>query len=218
MSQQDKSLARKVTKTVQCNYLLFLPETYAATEEPWPLILFLHGSGERGADLNLVKEHGVAKILESRADFPFIVVSPQSPSEEWWHMEVLVVLLDEIEEKYRVDKNRIYVTGLSMGGFGTWRLAEENPHRFAAIAPICGGGNPFTAQKIKHLPVWTFHGAKDKIVPISRSREMVRALKKLGNPVKFTVYPEAGHDSWTQTYENPDLYAWFLKHRLSSPV
>jgi predicted peptidase len=124
-------------------------------------------------------------------------------------------LLDDLVSRYRIDKQRIYVTGLSLGGFGTWSLAAAYPDRFAAIAPICGGGNPEDAASIAHLPVWVFHGAKDKVVSIEKSEEMVAALKKVGSDVKFTVYPDAGHNSWTATYENPELYEWFLEHTLS---
>lgn len=216
MTQTKKSLARKIGKTARCNYLLFLPRQYAGGKSRWPLILFLHGSGERGKDVTRVKRHGVAKIVEEQPDFPFIVVSPQCPEGVWWSTEVLTALLDDVEKAYRVDKKRIYVTGLSMGGFGTWQLALENPHRFAAIAPICGGSLPWLAPSIKHLPTWIFHGARDRVVPISESRRMAQALRKCGGKPKFTVYPRAQHDSWTQAYENPRLYAWLLKQRKSN--
>jgi predicted peptidase len=116
-------------------------------------------------------------------------------------------------KKYKVDKDRIYVSGLSMGGFGTWSLAAYTPDRFAAIAPICGGGEPFRTRRLTGLPVWVFHGAKDKAVPLERSQEMVDALKKRGGSVKLTIYPEAGHDSWSETYDNPDFYEWLLQQR-----
>lgn len=214
MSQTKRSLAQRITKTVACDYLLFLPEGYDGNSRRWPLILFLHGSGQRGDNLELVKEHGVAKIVEQRPDLPFIVVSPQCPAEGWWASEVLAALLDEIEKNYRVDPKRIYLTGLSMGGFGTWQLAADQPHRFAAIAPICGRGNPLLTHRIAHLPIWVFHGAKDKIVPLSNSRDMVRSLRKHGATPRFTIYRDAAHDSWTRTYENPRLYEWLLSHSL----
>jgi len=214
MSQAKKSLARKVTRRVDCRYLLFRPQGYGRDKRDWPLILFLHGAGQRGSDLELVKEHGVAKIVETQPDFPFIVVSPQCPAEGWWGSEGLVALLDEVEASHRVDKKRVYVTGLSMGGFGTWQLALEHPHRFAAIAPICGRGNPLLAYRIKDLPTWVFHGAKDKVVPIANSREMVQRLRQHGGKPRFTIYPDAAHDSWTRTYEDPRLYAWLLSHSL----
>jgi predicted peptidase len=214
MSQIKQSLRKKISKRIDCNFLLFLPRGYQPRGRRWPLILFLHGAGQRGANLELVKEHGVAKIVGQQPDFPFIVVSPQCPAEGWWSTEVLATLLDEVERKYRVDKKRIYLTGLSMGGFGTWNLAMEQPHRFAALVPICGRGNPLRTHRIKHLPIWVFHGAKDKVVPLSNSQEMVRSLRRHGAKPKFTIYPNAAHDSWTRTYENPQLYAWLLKHAL----
>lgn len=193
------------------NYLLYLPPGYEKAEKPFPLILFLHGSGESGDNLDKVKVHGPPKIVEKKNDFGFIVVSPQSPR-GGWRADKLLTLLDEVEKDYKVDKDREYVTGLSMGGFGTWSLAAAAPGRFAAIAPICGGGDPKTAEKLKGLPIWVFHGAKDDRVSLKRSEDMVKALKEAGNDVKFTVYPNAGHDSWTESYNNPELYKWFLAH------
>jgi predicted peptidase len=216
MSQIKKSFERKVIKRVTSRYLLFLPSDYGRSKKRWPLILFLHGSGERGSDLDALKRHGLPKIVATSPEFPFIVVSPQCPSEGWWSTDELIALLDEVEKKHRVDRRRIYVTGLSMGGFGTWQLAIDHPHRFAAIAPICGRGNPLRAYRIKHLPTWVFHGAKDRVVPLENSREMVQQLRKLGAKPKFTIYPEAQHDSWTKTYENPRLYEWFLAAALPS--
>jgi predicted peptidase len=208
---------RQVKKTGSYNYLLFLPERYE-TQEQCPMILFLHGAGERGSDLDWVKRYGVAKIVEEQSDFPFIVASPQCPRSQYWSVQLLSDLLDEVIDTYRVDPDRVYLTGLSMGGYGTWYLAAAQPHRFAAIAPICGGGDPDEACKLKNLPVWAFHGARDSVVPESESKEMVEALKACGGNVKYTVYPEAGHDSWTQTYNNPALYDWFLQHRRESVV
>jgi len=194
-------------------YLLFLPEGYGERQEKWPLILFLHGSGERGDDLEAVKKHGPAKIVETDKKFAFVVVSPQCPRGEEWSNDKLITLLDEIAAQYNVDNKRIYLTGLSMGGKGTWDLACAFADRFAAIAPICGWGDPEKACNIKDVPIWAFHGAKDKAVPISRDQEMVDAVKASGGNVKFTIYPDTGHDSWTVTYENNELYDWFLKHR-----
>lgn len=214
MSQTKKRLVRKIKRTVRLKYWLFLPRGRPPTGKRWPLILFLHGAGQRGDDLERVKEHGLAKILETQPDFPAIVVSPQCPDEGWWTSEPLAALLDEMEKKHPVDRKRIYVTGLSMGGFGTWQLVLDHPHRFAAIAPICGRGNPLLAQRITHVPVWTFHGTKDQVVSIEYTREMVRSLRKHGGKPRFTVYPGVGHDCWTRTYENPALYAWLFKQAL----
>lgn len=197
---------------VQLGYLLYLPKDYEK-QASWPLMLFLHGAGERGDNLEIVKKHGPPKLIAAGKDFPFIVVSPQCPKGKWWEPIELVALLDEIGGKYKVDPNRIYVTGLSMGGFGSWRLAAYAPERLAAIAPICGGGETYWTKEFVHLPVWAFHGAKDTGVPLERSQAMVDALKKNGGDPKLTVYPEAGHDSWTATYDNPEFYEWLLAQK-----
>ena len=213
MSQKECSLKKKITKEVRLDYLVFLPASYAKTKKKWPLILFLHGSGERGHDLSLVKKHGVAKIVEGRPKFPFVVVSPQCPEGEWWQADALMALLDEVERKYRIDPSRIYVTGLSMGGFGTWELAARLPDRLAAIVPICGGGIPNSTYLFRHMPTWVFHGAKDEAVLVEEAHRMVAAMKKRGGNPRLTIYPEAGHDSWTETYENEELYKWLLEQR-----
>ena len=214
--QKTQKFNKTLTKTVNLDYLFYLPKDYSNTTKNYPLILFLHGAGERGDDLELVKIHGIPKIAEQQKDFPFIAISPQCPADKWWVdpwlIEALNALLEETIASYRVDESRVYLTGLSMGGFGTWALSMMYPEKFAAIAPICGGGMPWMAFRIKNIPVWAFHGAKDETVPIEKSEEMVAALKKIGGNIKFTIYPEAGHDSWTETYNNPELYGWFLKH------
>jgi len=214
-TQQSQKFEKKITKTVSCNYLLFLPEDYGKKRQSWPLIVFLHGAGERGSDLKKVAVHGPPKIVKNKKDFPFILVSPQCPEGDWWteKVEVLINLVDDIAARYKVDKKRIYLTGLSMGGYGTWALASAYPERFAAIAPICGGGSRIMSLRLKDIPIWVFHGAKDRVVPLEESEEMVNAIRKRGGDVKFTIYPDAGHDSWTESYDNQELYDWFLEHR-----
>lgn len=218
--QQAKTLNKQITKQVGCKYLIALPKGYDQGDKEWPLMLFLHGAGERGDDLNKVKVHGPPKLVEQGKELPFIVVSPQCPTNVWWpeKLDTLTTLLDEIEANYRVDKDRIYLTGLSMGGFGTWSLACHQPERFAAIAPVCGGGQWFLANRLKDVPVWAFHGGKDSVVPIELSQKMVEAVKRAGGDAKLTVYPEAGHDSWTESYNNPKLYDWFLSHSKGKAV
>ena len=211
--QQEKSFEREVTIKVSLKYLLYLPEGYDDDKDKqWPLVLFLHGAGESGDNLQKVTVHGPPALVKSGKDFPFILVSPQSPG-RGWNPDTLNGLLDDVSDHYRVDPNRVYLTGLSMGGYGTWSLAAAHPDRFAAIAPICGGGNPDDAQKLKDIPIWVFHGAKDNTVPLGRSTAMVEALKAAdAREVKFTVYPDAGHDSWTETYNNPEFFTWLLSH------
>jgi len=218
MAQTACLLETRVTKSLRLPYLLHLPDTYAAEpERTWPLILFLHGVGERGDDLALVKNHGIAKVVEEREDLPFICVSPQCPADTWWsdHIEALDALLNEITSAYGVDTERICLTGLSMGGYGAWHLAVTYPDRFAAVVPICGGGFlfhgfPERVCTLKDVPVWAFHGAKDDVVPLRESEVLINELKGCGGDVRFTVYPDAAHDSWTQTYDNPELYSWLL--------
>jgi predicted peptidase len=210
--QMEKHFEAQVKVTAKIDYLLFLPQGYEKSKQRWPLMLFLHGSGESGTNLAKVKIHGPPKIVESKPDFPFILVSPQSAG-RGWNSDTLNALLDDVIRHYRVDKSRVYLTGLSMGGYGTWSLAAAHPEKFAAIVPICGGGNPADAKKLAALPIWVFHGAKDPAVPVQRSREMVEAIKTAGGNVKFTEYPEAKHDCWTETYDNPELYKWLLAQK-----
>ena len=212
--QMPASFSGSITVQVNMNYLIYLPEGYDRGAATWPLVLFLHGAGERGRDIDLVKKHGPPKLVAAGKTFPFILVSPQCPDGQFWSTPVLDALLEDVQDRYRVDPARIYVTGLSMGGGGTWDLAIRYPDRFAAIAPICGWGDTLAVRAIAKVPVWAFHGAKDPVVPVSRSEDLVRSLKASGGNVKLTVYPEAGHDSWTETYDNPGLYTWMLARSL----
>lgn len=220
--QMAKQFQFRQTKTAQVNYLLFLPKAYKqGSGEKFPLILFLHGAGERGSDVWKVATHGPPKNVTSHPDFPFIVVSPQCPEDQIWSNDVLLGLLDEIEAKYAVDTNRVYLTGLSMGGYGTWDLGLAYPERFAAIVPICGGGEfitvllstPEKTAALRTLGIWAFHGGKDPVVPVDESKRMVALMKRIGaREAKLTIYPEAQHDAWTETYNNPELYTWLLMH------
>ena len=195
-------------------YLLHLPKgsEKKVTKEKWPLLVFLHGRGERGNNLRLVKKHGPAKLAEVR-EMKFIVVSPQCPTTDlWWKPKIVAGLVDSVIKKYPVDEDRVYLTGLSQGGFGTWATAAEYPKKFAAVAPICGGGKVSWAHNYGKLPIWNFHGTRDKTVPVALSHKMVKAVKEAGGNVSFTEYPDKGHDCWTVTYDNPKLYEWLLSH------
>jgi predicted peptidase len=202
-----------IPNTMNNKYLLYLPENYYQSNEDWPFIFFLHGAGERGNDIEIVKRHGPPKLIMQNKNFPFIIAAPQCKENMKWNIEELNTLLDEIISKYKVDTKRIYLTGLSMGGFGTWEMAIKYPDKFAAIVPICGGGDSSRVSKIKDMPIWVFHGAKDKVVPLSKSEGMVNALNECSGSPKFTIYPDAEHDSWTETYNNQNLYEWFLQHK-----
>jgi predicted peptidase len=198
-------------------HLVYLPADYDKdASKRWPMLLCLHGKGERGDNISQLKEAGLLSRLEYdaafRKSFPFIVIAPQCREGDWWSSHELARLLDDAEAKYRVDTDRQYVTGMSMGGYGTWALANEFPDRFAAIAPICGGGDTTEAARLAHVPVWAFHGAKDSIVPFWESDHMVKALRTLGDEVQFTVYPDTGHDAWTAAYATNELYGWLLSH------
>ena len=216
MVQEARTFDTQFTRTVRLNCLLHLPKDYGTDPgRDWPLILFLQGMGERGDDLELIKLHGIPKVLEQRDDLPFIVVSPQCARDSVWtaDTEALNALLDEVVARFAVDPDRIYLTGLSMGGFGTWHLAQQYPDRFAALAPVCGGGNPYLVTRLKNIPIRAFHGAQDRKVPIGLARQMVETLRLLGGRVEFKVYPKLGHNVWTVTYSNPRLYEWFLQYR-----
>ena len=208
----QKAASLRKDMAVEMQYLIAIPQEEPAAEG-WPLMLFLHGLGECGNDINRVKKHGPPKLIENGKRFPFVVVSPQCPRGSRWEAWRLSVLLDEVINKNDIDEERIYITGLSMGGFGTWDLAAYSPERFAAIAPICGGGNTLDGKLLINLPAWVFHGAEDKVVPASFSESMVTAIRRAGGGPKITIYPHAGHDSWTETYENPELYEWLLKKK-----
>jgi predicted peptidase len=195
-------------------YWLFLPANYV-TKEAWPLMLFLHGAGERGDDIELVKQWGPPKRVIENPEFPFILISPQCQSGKRWnpdYLPTLAHLVDELAGKLRVDKERMYVTGLSMGGRGTWGMITKYPKLFAAAAPICGGGNPELAPRVKNIPIWAFHGDADRTVPLAENQEMVEAVNQSGGEAKLTIYPGVGHNSWSETYANPKLYEWLLSH------
>jgi len=200
--------------TQQMNYLLALPVNYEKdTTASWPLVIFLHGSGERGNDLEKVKKNGPPKLVDQGKKFPFILVSPQAGPEAGWDAETLYHLEQYLKKEYRVNNDQVYLTGLSMGGYGTWDLAMKHPEEFAAIAPICGGGDASTAWKLRNIPIWCFHGAKDNVVPLAASENMVKAAKEYNTNVKFTVYPNADHNSWEASYNNDSLYAWLLSKK-----
>ena len=203
--------------TVAYKYLLYLPDGYGQKDKKWPMILFLHGADEKGSNLEFVKRHGPPKLIEQGKEFDFVIVSPQCPQGQLWSgkVDTLIALLDHIQSQYDVDTDRVYLTGLSMGGYGSWVLGCTYPERFAAISPVCGGGDRYFAPRLRGVPVWAFHGAKDNCVPLERSQEMVDAISTAGGNAKLTIYPEANHDSWSQAYSDASLYKWFLSHRIS---
>ena len=212
---EQQNMIFKSSHEHKLDYLIYLPSNYESMEK-WPLILFLHGAGERGSNPELVKKYGIQEKLLKNDEFPFVVISPQCPEAAIWEMQfdLLTELLEEVQRNYNIDEERIYLTGLSMGGYGTWHYAMLNPQKFAAIVPVCGGAMiPKMAKLLKDIPTWVFHGEKDEAVSIDESRRVVEVLRKYNENVKFTVYPDAGHEVCTIAYENDELYDWLLQQR-----
>jgi predicted peptidase len=198
-------------------YEVFVPYNFDA-KKAYPVILFLHGAGESGSDGKAQIGVGLGPYIKMREkNFPCIAVFPQSHEQTWEagskDAKRAMAILTEIEKSYKTDRDRVYLTGLSMGGFGTWSLAEAYPQRWAAIVPICGGGNPKDVAKIKDIPCWCFHGDADKIVPVKKSREMIDALKNLGALPRYTEYKGVDHNSWDRAYTSRQLYEWLLKQK-----
>ncbi len=223
----QRSLSFEATadgRQLQLNYLLFLPESYGQDPNArWPLLLFLHGSREAGRDVNRVRNAILPQIVEQHPDFPFIVVSPQTPTSAAWDGSIpaIVALLDDLQTRLAVDPDRVYLTGLSLGGFGAWALAMREPNRFAAIVPVVGGYF-FSASRLcplKDIPTWVFHGKRDWNVPFRRSEAVVNALQACGGDPRFTIYEDADHDEgWRRAYNDPELYAWLLQQRRAAPA
>ena len=194
--------------------LVFLPDDYEVRDTSWPLLLFLHGSGERGDDLLLVKTHGPPLLAAQGHEFPFIVVAPQCPGGQQWDAKALVSLLAKVVDELGPDIERIYLTGLSLGGHGAWQLGSEYPDKFAAIVPVCGWGDPGRAGVLATIPVWAFHGACDEVVSINSSVNMIAALRQYGGKARFTIYPDTGHAAaWQRAYQEQRLYDWLLEQR-----
>ncbi len=203
---------------INVGYYVFLPENYDANKK-YPLVLFLHGAGERGdgseEKLPLVCVNALPKYAEEGEEYPFILLCPQCPENIVWNNIVLTLkaLVDKIAAQYSADPDRIVCTGLSMGGFGTWEMGVTYPDFFAAIAPVCGGGFSWRAALLKDMPVWAFHGDADSVVPISYSETMVEAIKKAGGNPKFTVFPGVNHNSWDSAYQTTDVVKWLTEQR-----
>ncbi len=198
-------------------YWMIRPRSEAASAEKWPVLVFLHGSGERGDDLRLVLNHGPFGAAAADPSFPFFVIAPQLPEGAHWRPETVIAIIEDAIAKAPVDRRRIYLTGLSLGGHGTWDTAAAYPDYFAAIAPISGYGDPAEACRFKELPVWSFHGVEDDIVLAADNQSMVDAVRDCGGAPGMTLYPDTGHDAWTRTYDDPQLYRWLLSHQRSAP-
>lgn len=198
-------------------YTVYLPPGYTASRK-WPVILFLHGAGERGNDGMKQNTVGLGPALQRYPErYPAVVVLPQCPTGERWSgapAEAALRALERTVAEYQGDPDQLYLTGLSMGGFGSWYLAARYPDRFAAVVPICGGGDPAAAEKLKGLPIWIFHGDADNAVPVARSRDMLAAIWAAGGTrVWYTEYPGVGHNSWDRAYGEPELARWLFEQR-----
>ncbi len=197
------------------SYVKYLPKDFDESKE-YPLVIFLHGAGERGDDLDIAMRHGYMKhVRESGREYPFIFVAPQCPHEKYWgcFTESLIAFVDDMIASLPVDKKRVYLTGLSMGGTGTWMLAMACPEKFAAIAPICGSGIYWNAIAVKDLPIMMYHGDCDAIVPVTESINMLTAVNKLGGNAKLEICNGVAHNAWDYAYEGNTLYNWLLSHK-----
>jgi predicted peptidase len=204
---EAKSFKKDVVLHVEWKYAQWLPEGYGASEKKWPLLVFLHGAGEVGDRLASVERHGPPKLAAAGRKFPFILVAPQSTHLLWNPLEVNA-FTEEMVKTLKVDATRVWITGISMGGNGTWMAASLQPELYAAAVPICGWGDFFMVRRLATIGVWAFHGAKDPLVPVAKTQELVDAVKYSGGTPKLTIYPDAQHDSWTQAYDDPELWKW----------
>ena len=196
-------------------YAEYLPKDYDENKK-YPLVFFLHGAGERGNNLDLACAHGFMKhVREEGKEYPFICVAPQCPKNKYWgcYTESLIAFLDYICDTLPIDEERIYLTGLSMGGTGTWMLAMAAPERFAAIAPVCGSGIPWYAEVLKDTPVYMYHGDCDDVVPIEESVSMLNALNKRGGNAKLKICYGVEHNAWNIAYSGYELVNWLLSHK-----
>ncbi|MEW6236900.1 MAG: alpha/beta fold hydrolase [Candidatus Omnitrophota bacterium] len=197
-------------------YLLYQPKEYEQ-QENWPLLIILHGAGTRGDNLAKLKKHTPIQYVVRDGKLPFIVAAPLCPARKKWESALLSEFLDELLRRNSIDPDRVYLTGISMGGFGSFQFAKDYPDRLAAVAPVCGGGKPEWAETLRQLPVWAFHGAKDRVVPLRSSENLMKELKRItANEARYTVFPNSGHDIWNKAYNNPELYEWFLSHNKST--
>lgn len=210
---EEKQFKKVVERKISLPYTVYLPENYSP-ENKYPLVVFLHGAGERGETLEGTTRFGFLQQAKAGKSFPFIIVAPLCPQERYWgnYLESLNDFLDEILATYAVDPARVYLTGLSMGGTGTWQWLMANPERFAAAAPVCGSGIYWYACRVANKPIWLFHGAEDTTVPVEESLNMYRALKKCGGSPKLTVYETVDHNAWDYAYNN-ELAQWFLQFK-----
>ena len=195
------------------NYVVKFPEGYTEGEK-YPVIIFLHGAGTRNPDINALKRNVFFGITDSMEKFPFVRVAPHCVNGTWFdYIPTLKSFAASIASEPWADSERIYLLGNSMGGYGTWQLAMSAPELFAAIVPICGGGMSWNAATLANVPVWAFHGENDTTVYPAESERLVSRVIKYGGQARLTLYPDTGHNSWTPTFKNPEVYEWLLSHK-----
>ncbi len=207
---QVQTFHREITRKFTGDYFLYLPTDYGKQNVKWPVVLYLHGHG------NWIK-YGLPIPKHMVEKYPFILIAPQLPYPAWWDTDDLGAFLDEMEEEYAIDPDRVCVTGISMGGFGAWAMAVAYPDRFASVMPMGGSEIPSFADSIAKVPLWVFHGGKDQAVGIGGDIAMVKALKEQGSNVRFTIYPNSGHFVWPQAWNTPEVYEWMLAQRRGGP-
>lgn len=209
-------------------YLLFLPPGYNKREQ-YPLVLWLHGGGSRGDDLKVLlaygEQHGPGFLAraDNQAKFPSLIIAPQCPANRFWdnpesaqpntEMKLVLEILDRVQAEYSVDKNRLYVMGMSLGGYGTWGMIARRPGMFAAAVPICGGGNTANAAAMKQTAIWAFHGDEDEMVSVKESQRMIAAIKNAGGNPRYTEYKGVGHNSWVRAFAEPELLSWMFRQK-----
>jgi Predicted peptidase len=199
-------------------YIAFVPPSYDPAKK-WPVIVFLNGAGECGTDGFKQAAVGLGSaVMQNAEKWPYVILFPQKPTRQtrWLDHDALVLgVLDKALSEWSLDPNRVYLTGLSQGGFGTWDIGSKHPERFAALAPICGGAsNPAALAALKDMPIRVFHGEADPTVPVERSKAAVEGVKAAGGGanVTLTTYPGVGHNSWDKAYRDEGLWEWFLTH------
>ncbi len=217
-SAQSQLIADEIKTVTEENlrYYLYYPKEYETdVDADFGILIFLHGGGESGEALEQIKKNGPPKLLVEGKQFPFLVLAPQNPhAKRWWNTHAVVQLLDSIAESNRVDKKRIYLSGLSRGGSAAWELATQYPNKFAALAVVCGMAPlPYAHWIDKEMPIWVFHGDRDQVIDVSESDKMVSKLKQMGYNVRYTRYDNVGHNSWERAYTTDSLYTWMAKQK-----
>lgn len=199
-------------KAVQYDYMIYKPYNYTSNpSDSFPVLIYLHGGSHRGSDLELLKGYGLPKLIDEGKEFDFIVVSPQCPVDKYWTTENWFdSLYRDLKTNYRIDTARIYATGISMGGFGTWELAMDYSNLIKAIVPLCGGCNDsLSVCRINHIPIWTFHGEQDNLISVNETERLVKRLKSCAGKIRFTKLENRGHGI-QDIYENDIVYNWLI--------